>query len=136
MEETAKAIIRYPFYTEGKAFNSVVTVLDRIAVKQGKEAVYGLPGGTIEQGETPEDALIREISEELGLRIKKASKIGKIGRHHIFLVDSVKGVINQNNLQMKEVLGLGFLNSGRERRIPPKMLQRQTKYVIEELLGE
>ena len=34
-----------------------------------------LPGGTIEFGETPEDALKREILEETGLEIKKYSLI-------------------------------------------------------------
>ncbi|HWS48682.1 MAG TPA: NUDIX domain-containing protein [Candidatus Methanoperedens sp.] len=39
---------------------------------------YSVPGGGIEKGESPEDAVGREIFEELGCRLKKIQKVSEV----------------------------------------------------------
>lgn len=43
-----------------------------------KEGYYDIPGGKIEEGETPEEAAIREMQEETGLKVKKLKPKGKM----------------------------------------------------------
>ena len=53
---------------------AVIVHEGRVAlVKRGKEPLRGrwlIPGGTVELGETLQDALVREVSEETGLRVR------------------------------------------------------------------
>lgn len=53
--------------------NNLVPILH---VKSGK--FHKLPGGGIDEGESKEEALVREILEEVGAKIKIESEIGKI----------------------------------------------------------
>jgi len=44
-----------------------------LLVRRGKEPLYGrwvVPGGTVELGETLEEAVVREMEEETGLRVE------------------------------------------------------------------
>ncbi len=49
---------------------------DKILLSQKKSGPYkglwGLPGGRIEPGEDPQEALIREFAEEVGIKIAQA----------------------------------------------------------------
>jgi 8-oxo-dGTP diphosphatase len=44
-----------------------------LLIRRGKEPLYGrwvVPGGTVELGETLEEAVVREMEEETGLRVE------------------------------------------------------------------
>lgn len=43
-----------------------------------KESYYDIPGGKIEEGESPEETAIREIKEETGLKVKNLKYKGNM----------------------------------------------------------
>jgi 8-oxo-dGTP pyrophosphatase MutT (NUDIX family) len=57
---------------------------------------YALPGGIIEAGESPERAMIREVAEETGVRVRSYERLGigtQDGRAvHVFVARAVSGV--------------------------------------------
>jgi mutator protein MutT len=70
-----------------------------LLVRRGKEPLLGrwtIPGGTVELGETLEEALVREMIEETGLRVRprevlhvfdRVVKEGGRVRYHYVIVD-------------------------------------------------
>jgi 8-oxo-dGTP pyrophosphatase MutT (NUDIX family) len=56
---------------------------------------FGLPGGSVEPGETPEAAAIREVLEESGLVVTALKKLEELSYRdrtvHCFLATSVTG---------------------------------------------
>ncbi len=56
-------------------------------VTRGVEPDYGkldLPGGFVDPGETAENAVVRELTEELGLKVKSLKYIGSAPNEYIF----------------------------------------------------
>lgn len=70
-----------------------------IKYKQHDKGFYDIPGGKIEENETPEETSIREFKEETGIQIIKQHYIGhnyveypsKIFDFEIYVVDDFKG---------------------------------------------
>lgn len=68
MEKTARAII----VDDGK-----VLVFFRRRIRDDVEVIYySLPGGHLEDGETYEDAVIREVKEEMNIDVKIIDYVG------------------------------------------------------------
>lgn len=84
---------------------------------------YGLPGGIIEDGETPREAMCREWSEEVGEAVfecRPALTLPRKGyQHHFFLINNPK-----NELRITGVPG----ETGPPQRIPLRdVILKKTK---------
>jgi 8-oxo-dGTP diphosphatase len=69
-----------------------------LLIRRGKEPLYGrwvVPGGTVELGETLEEALVREMEEETGLRVEPVEVLtvfdridrdgGRVSYHYVIV---------------------------------------------------
>lgn len=69
---------------------------------------WGIPGGKLEKGESPQEAMVRELSEEVGLSIK-GEEVALIGKIFIRLphIDYIFHMFLKQYAQMPEItLGL------------------------------
>lgn len=71
-----------------------------IKYKTGEIGYLDIPGGKIEEGETPEEASIREVYEETGMKVSDLVKVGdviveypdRIFNFKVFLATSFSGI--------------------------------------------
>lgn len=69
----------------------------RLLLQEKHDGTWSLPAGAIEPGESPEDAVTREVAEETGLKCVSSAVMGVLGgrdfRHLYSNGDSVEYVI-------------------------------------------
>lgn len=96
-EKTGRAIIKY---------NSGILFIKRTKYNQDgsiKNIYYTLPGGHLEENENYKDAAVREVEEELGLKVKIISEFIHLYNNDLerdevfFLADIIGGKLGTGN---------------------------------------
>jgi 8-oxo-dGTP diphosphatase len=84
--------------TEQPISTAIITDGGRVLMIRRRERegklLWAFPGGGIEQGETPEQAAVRETAEEVGLEVKAVRTLGdrvhpQTGRHMTYVACEV-----------------------------------------------
>lgn len=65
--------------------NNKFLLLKRSESENNYGGFYGLPGGCVEENETPVDALIREVGEEMGIAIPNFKILKKYSHRDSFI---------------------------------------------------
>ncbi len=105
LEERVEQVDRFRPAVYGVLFNANMEVL--LCLNKHRSNFWNFPGGGIEPGESPMDALIREFREEVGLEVQPVMLIWATkGRHHnwfrpgqqllgtYYIVDAVGGQVH------------------------------------------
>jgi len=95
--------------------NAAIWRNDRILLEKKPNGYWKLPGGHLEKDETPEEALIREIKEELGCTIKfidypqlfSEPEYNAFGSHNPICTFS--HTVDSDNHLKKKHLNFGFI---------------------------
>ena len=109
-----------------------------------RKEYYVLPGGHVEEGESEEHVLLREVEEETGLDAKINKKLWTLekpsdkSKHHFFLVTKITGRLKlgcpeakRNSEHNKYILEWHDLNKITDLRILPESAKEK---LIEEFL--
>lgn len=72
-------VLEYPDWANAVAFTEDGQVILIRQYRHGAEEVFlELPGGCIDEGESPEDAVVRELLEETGYAFDSVEKVGEV----------------------------------------------------------
>jgi 8-oxo-dGTP pyrophosphatase MutT (NUDIX family) len=86
-----------------------------------KARYFAVPGGGVEQGETLENAIYREIREELGIEKKSLQLVGQSSVPLRFKFKVIKMIRDGNNYEGSERYFFGFRFVGANNEIKPKI---------------
>lgn len=72
-------VLEYPDWVNAVAFTEDDRILLIRQYRHGAEDVFlEIPGGCIDEGETPEEAVVRELLEETGYAFDSIEKVGQV----------------------------------------------------------
>jgi len=92
-----------------------------LLIKRGKEPLRGrwvVPGGTVELGETLEQALVREVQEETGLTVRplevvlvfdRIEREGDAVRYHYVIIDYLCDYVSGTPRAASDALDVAFV---------------------------
>ena len=107
---------------------------------------WHLPGGSVEEGESPSDACARECWEELGVAVQlgRLLAVGHLAPEHddphgalVFVYEASIGSIEATELSVppEELDGVAYLDQGRRRELLSPLAQRLVDTGLEAVVG-
>ena len=87
-----------------------------------KPGCWCFPGGHVERGETPRQAVGRELHEELGIQVRPTQRLGAVrvtDSRHILVVWRVDHIGGDFQLAQKEIADLRWVTCEQIRTIHP-----------------
>jgi mutator protein MutT len=82
--------------------------------RRAEDGRWGLPGGAIEPGEAPAQALVREVWEETGLRVRPERLLGAFGGNERFRIRYRNGDLIEYTILTFECRVLGGTLAARD----------------------
>lgn len=86
-------VLAYWFIFRPKSFGAVCVIRCGDEILLAKHSYgqkrWGLPGGTIKKRETPREAIIREVREEVGIKLDKVEEMGSFIDRAYYMYDTV-----------------------------------------------
>ena len=86
---------------------------DKVLITEYAPGLYGLPGGHIDAGETPDQAIVRELHEELGLTVDGIERRDFWMHHDNKIVLGYTGTLDEATKivhQVEEMRGVLWVN--------------------------